>query len=258
MRKNKLLPMQFSRKLRIIAGFLLPSLLAACAGPQRTQEPLSYPTKRGQRPYVVNGVRYEPLVTHVGFEQEGIASSYGSDFHGRTTSSGETFDMNTMTAAHKTLPLGVYVRVRDKRTGKEVIVRINDRGPFVRDRIIDLSEAAAGKLGILQAGLAPVKVTALGYLKNDQDGTPVYRSPKSYDNGSFALQVGAFSQKANAVRFANELKRSYGSADIQDPKSGAKYYRVRLGRYTSLKAAQTKQAQYQSGRFPACFVVAVD
>jgi len=259
MRKNKLLPMQFSSPLGVVVCFILLSLLAACAGPQRTQETLSYPTKRGQKPYTVNGVRYEPLASHVGFEQEGIASSYGSDFHGRTTSSGELFDMNTMTAAHKTLPLGVYVRVRDKRTGKEITVRINDRGPFVRDRIIDLSEAAADKLGILQQGLAPVKITALGYLKNDQNGTPIYRSPKSYDSGSFALQVGAFSQKANAVRFANELKQSYGAADIQEaPKSGGKYYRVRLGRYTSLKEAQTKQAQYQSSRFRGCFVVALD
>jgi rare lipoprotein A len=259
MHTNKRLPMQISRFSGATVCLLVPLLLTACVGPQRAKEPSGYPTKRGQQPYTVNGTRYEPLASHIGFEQEGIASSYGSDFHGRTTSSGETFDMNTMTAAHKTLPLGVFVRVRDKRTGREVVVRINDRGPFVRDRIIDLSEAAADKLGILREGLAPVKITALGYLRNDPSGKPAYRSPKSYDSGSFALQVGAFSRKANAVRFVEELRRNHGTADIQEALvSGTKYYRVRLGKYTSLKAAQTNQDRYQAGHFPGCFVVALD
>jgi rare lipoprotein A len=259
MHTNMRFSVQFSRFPGAAACLLVPLLLTACVGPQPAKEPTGYPTKRGQQPYTVNGIRYEPLASHIGFEQEGIASSYGSDFHGRTTSSGEIFDMNTMTAAHKTLPLGVYVRVRDKRTGREVVVRINDRGPFVRDRIIDLSEAAADKLGILREGLAPVKITALGYLGKDQSGKPAYRSPKSYDSGSFALQVGAFSRKANAVRFVEELRRNYGTADIQEALvSGTKYYRVRLGKYTSLKTAQTNQDRYQAGRFPKCFVVAVD
>ncbi|NVN93492.1 MAG: septal ring lytic transglycosylase RlpA family protein [Desulfuromonadales bacterium] len=238
---------------------LVALLLTACVGRQRVKEPAGYPTKRGQQPYTVNGTRYEPLASHIGFEQEGIASSYGSDFHGRTTSSGELFDMTAMTAAHKTLPLGVFVRVRDKRTGRDVVVRINDRGPFVQERIIDLSAAAAARLGILRDGLAPVKITALGYRSEDFRGSPTYRSPESYDRGSFALQVGAFVQKANAERFAVELRRNYGTADVQEALvSGAKYYRVRLGKYSSLKAAQTSQDRYQRGRFPGCFVVALD
>lgn len=102
---------------------------------------------RSSKPYTVNGKRYEPMASSIGFAQEGIASSYGRDFHGRKTSNGELFDMYAMTAAHKTLPLGVYVRVEHKKSGKEVVVRINDRGPFVGDRIIDLSEGAASRQG---------------------------------------------------------------------------------------------------------------
>jgi rare lipoprotein A len=90
--------------------------------------------------------------------ERGMASWYGERFHGRRTASGEPFDMNAMTAAHKTLPFGTQVRVRHARTGKEVLVRINDRGPHVRGRIIDLSRAAAASIGLVQTGVAPVVV----------------------------------------------------------------------------------------------------
>lgn len=258
MRTSRLSPEQYS-PLPVTLACLAALLTSACVSHQRTQEPARYPTKRGQQPYTVNGTRYEPLSSHIGFEQEGVASSYGSDFHGRATSSGEIFDMHAMTAAHKTLPLGVFVRVRDKRSGREIVVRINDRGPFVQDRIIDLSEAAAEKLGILRVGLAPVKITALGYRSEDSSGKTFYHSPESYDRGTFALQVGAFAQKPNATRLADELRRKYGTADVREALiSGVKYYRVRLGRYTSLKAAQDGQDRFQHGLFPGCFVVAVD
>jgi rare lipoprotein A len=112
--------------------------------------------QKPSKPYVVQGKRYEPLTTAEGFVQEGLASSYGRDFHGKKTSNGELFNMQAMTAAHKTLPFGVYVKVEHKKTGKEVTVRINDRGPFVGNRIIDLSEGAAVRLGLLQEGVAPV------------------------------------------------------------------------------------------------------
>jgi len=212
-----------------------------------------------QKPYVVEGKRYEPLSSHEGFEQEGIASSYGHEFHGRKTSNGETFDMNAMTAAHKTLPMGVYVRVRHKRSGNEVVVRINDRGPFVKDRIIDLSDAAASRLGIIREGLAPVKVSALGYKTEGVGGLSSYRPPASYDSGSFALQVGAFTIKANASRYAEELRRKFGAADIQEAiVGGNKYYRVRLGRFSSLRTAQSAQEQYEQKGFNNNFVVSLD
>ena len=100
------------------------------------------------RSYVVNGKQYFTLSSARGFIQRGIASWYGQAFHGRRTSSGETYDMHKMTAAHKTLPLPTYVSVRDLGTGRTIVVRVNDRGPFHGDRIIDLSFAAASKLGI--------------------------------------------------------------------------------------------------------------
>ena len=239
------------------------ALVSSCTSYQRAYPP-SEPQqttrqKPTQKPYTVNGTRYEPLSSHEGFEQEGIASSYGQEFHGRATSSGEPFDMNAMTAAHKTLPLGVYVRVQHKRTNGEVVVRINDRGPFVKDRIIDLSDAAAARLGILREGLAPVKITALGYKADGIGGSATYRPAPSYDLGTFALQVGAFTVKANAYRYSDELKRKFGTADVQEAVvGGTKYYRVRVGRYASLRVAQATQGQYERKGFNGCFVVAVD
>ncbi len=248
---------------RLLLTALFTLLLAACATRQRAYSPQEQgqPSRQkpGQKPYVVDGKRYEPLSSHEGFVQEGIASSYGLDFHGRTTSSGEPFDMHAMTAAHKTLPLGVYVKVHHKRTGREIIVRINDRGPFVRERIIDLSEEAAHRLDMLQEGVAEVKVTALGYKTDNTGGVTTYRTPVSYDNGNFALQVAALKNRANAYRYADELKRKYGSADVQEAiVAGNMFYRVRVGHYASLLAAQSAQLSFERIGFPGTFVVAVD
>ncbi len=244
---------------RFLFIVLLATQFSACATHQRAYTPRDQNISSRQKPYTVAGKRYEPLSSHEGFIQEGLASSYGLDFHGRKTSSGETFDMNAMTAAHKTLPLGVYVNVRHKRTGREIIVRINDRGPFVNERIIDLSEGAARKLEMTQEGLAAVRITALGY-KIDQPGEQTtYRAPLSYDTGSFALQIGAFKNRENAYRYADELKGKYGSTDVQEAMvKGSMFYRVRLGRYSSLRAAQSAQESFERKGFPGNFVVAVD
>jgi rare lipoprotein A len=168
--------------------------------------------------------------------------------------------MNAMTAAHKTLPLGVYVKVQLKKSGKEVIVRINDRGPFVRDRIIDLSEGAALQLGMLQEGVAPVKVVALGwYQGGNQTGQGVYSALPSYDNGSFALQVAALKSRDNAYRYASELKNRFGAADVKEVViGGGTFYRVRMGRFSSLQAAQKAQELQERNGFAGNFVVAVD
>jgi rare lipoprotein A len=237
--------------------------VSSCATRQRAYSPhdQSQNTKQrvGQKPYFVDGKRYEPLSSHEGFVQEGLASSYGKDFHGRKTSSGEVFDMNAMTAAHKTLPLGVYVKVRHTRTGREVIVRINDRGPFVGERIIDLSEGAASKLNMIQEGVAVVKVTALGYMVDKKGEKAEYRAPVSYDSGSFALQVAAFKNRSNAYRYAEELKIKYGSAAVQEALvEGSIFYRVRFGHYSSLRSAQAAQESFTRKGFPGNFVIAVD
>jgi rare lipoprotein A len=244
---------------KIFSATLIALQISACATQRRTYSQTTPKQKGGQKPYTVAGKRYEPLSSHAGFVEDGIASSYGSDFHGRKTSSGEIFDMNAMTAAHKTLPLGVYVKVRHKRSGREIIVRINDRGPFVRDRIIDLSEGAARKLDMIQEGLAMVNVTALGYKVELKTKEVEYRPPISYDNGHFALQVASLKSRPNAYRFADELRKKYGNADVQEATvNGNTFYRVRFGQYSSLRSAQSAQKSFEHNGFPGNFVVAVD
>ena len=249
--------------IQLCCTIIIAVITSSCTTYQRAYPPSeqqqSTRKQPTQKPYVVNGKMYEPLSSHQGFEQEGIASSYGRDFHGRTTSNGELFDMYAMTAAHKTLPLGVYVRVQHKRNGKEVVVRINDRGPFVGDRIIDLSESAAERLGMLQEGLAPVKVTALGYKADGQASSSGYRQPANYDAGTFSLQVAAFAIRDNAYRYAEELRKRFGTADVREARMhGKTFYRVRMGRYDSLRSAQANQEQYERNGFAGCFVVAAD
>lgn len=239
------------------------TIISGCAGQQRSVAPADQSLSRqqsGQKPYTVDGTRYVPLADSEGFAQEGMASSYGREYHGRTTSSGEPFDMNAMTAAHKTLPLGVYVKVQHKRSGNEVVVRINDRGPFVRDRIIDLSEGAARRLGILQEGVAPVRVVALGwYQGTNPAGQGQYSALSNYDRGTFVLQVASLKNRENAYRYAGELKSRYGAADVQETVVGGNtFYRVRMGRFSSLKDAQKAQERYESSGFAGNFIVAVD
>jgi rare lipoprotein A len=119
--------------------------------------------------YVIEGTTYRVLRTSDGYREEGIASWYGGYFHGRRTSSGDTYDMYQMTAAHKSLPLPTYVRVTHLENGRSVVVRVNDRGPFVQDRIIDLSFAAASKLGMAAIGTARVEVVALDPPARDRE-----------------------------------------------------------------------------------------
>lgn len=161
-----------ARRFLPITVLVVSSLLSACAsdGPPSSNRGLSTAdavpkdenlSPYGNRPYQVNGVWYSPLRTAKGYRQRGVASWYGSKFHGRLTSSREPYDMYAMTAAHKTLPLPSYVRVTNLKTGESAVVRVNDRGPFHDDRIIDLSYAAAHKLGIDRAGTGLVEVEGI-------------------------------------------------------------------------------------------------
>jgi rare lipoprotein A len=149
------------------------------------------------RPYSVFGRDYQPLAQLQPFRQRGLASWYGKRFHGRKTASGETYDMYAMTAAHPTLPIPSYVRVTHVASGRSVVVRVNDRGPFHPGRIIDLSYAAALRLGYIQAGHAEVELESI------LPGEPQPRA------GSLYLQLGAFSSRENAeslrARVAQEL-----------------------------------------------------
>jgi peptidoglycan lytic transglycosylase len=244
-----------------LGALLLASLLSSCAG-YRTRV-LDTPESRGlkgwQKPYLVNGRRYDPLLSHEGFVQEGTASWYGDDFHGRETSNGELYDMYALTAAHKTLPLGVYVRVRNLANGRETVVRINDRGPFVKERIIDLSYAAAKLLGITDTGTAPVRIEALGYKVGSAGAVESYRPPASYDEGRYAVQIAAFTNLGNAERLASRMRTAGGTSTIQKALvKGRIFFRVRVGSYGSLARAEDERKKFEAEGYPGSFVVALD
>jgi rare lipoprotein A len=138
-------------------SIVLGLLIALAAMPV---EP-SAPARRGAASYEVFGQRYDVLPSAEGYRERGVASWYGGRLHGNPTASGEIYDMHALTAAHKTLPIPTDVRVTCLRTGKSIVVRVNDRGPFFDDRIIDLSYAAAQALGMVDQGIVPVEVRAL-------------------------------------------------------------------------------------------------
>ncbi|MEE9492576.1 MAG: septal ring lytic transglycosylase RlpA family protein [Gammaproteobacteria bacterium] len=192
--------------------------------------------------YEVLGQRYYTLKSGKGYQQQGIASWYGSKFHGHRTSSGEAYDMYAMTAAHKTLPLPTFARVTNLSNGRSIIVKINDRGPFHDDRLIDLSYAAATKLDIARHGTGHVKVVALepeSIANKAIQRPPIQQTTQQsaqatasgYRATGIYLQLGAFSERQNAEKLRNKLSSanfegiSISPLSIQDKK----IYRVRIG-----------------------------
>lgn len=200
------------------------------------QEPLS---KTGNAPYTVFGKRYVPLKSANGYQAKGVASWYGKKFHGRRTSSGEPYDMYAMTAAHTVLPLPSYVRVTNLRNRRQVIVKVNDRGPFLHNRLIDLSYAAAVKLDMLGTGTADVLVESVGPSATvNRYPTPIERPVTNVDipanAGSFVLQVGAFSNEQNAISIKLRLQdRGFTNVFIKRVVTNIQkvIYRVQVGPY---------------------------
>jgi len=188
--------------------------------------------------YEVMGHRYYTLKSRNGYIERGIASWYGTKFHGRRTSSGEPYDLYKMTAAHKTLPLPTYARVTNLKNGRSVIVKINDRGPFHSNRIIDLSYAAAAKLGILEYGTGLVKVEAIN---PSAPKKPVLaaRESAAQQESSLFLQVGAFRNKDNAQRLSSKLQNAnIGDIHIMEASNASgPIYRVRIGPLDSVDEA---------------------
>ncbi len=193
--------------------------------------------------YEVYGVRYQVLPSSYGYQERGVASWYGEKFHGRATSSQEPYDMHAMTAAHKTLPLPTYVEVRNLRNNKSVIVRVNDRGPFVDNRIIDLSYSAAKKLDLIQDGTGLVEVTAISFdpqpavnqtlrvESSPSSATAAGESVGESGESTVFVQVGAFGDRENARRRFSELRDS-GIAKafvVEDTSRSPALYRVRIG-----------------------------
>jgi rare lipoprotein A len=188
--------------------------------------------------YVVYGKRYHTLSSSKGYRERGLASWYGTKFHGKRTSSGEPYDLYGMTAAHKTLPLPTYVEVTNLGNGRSVIVKVNDRGPFHDDRLIDLSYTAAVKLNIVGNGTEPVEVRAI------DSGTPamttataplaapVAPAPPGHpgDSGLY-LQAGAFSNRENAERLQRKIQTEDVGAVriIESPGENGTFYKVQVG-----------------------------
>lgn len=209
------------------------------------------PSAKGNEPYTVFGVRYIPLTDARGYRERGVASWYGRKFHAKRTSSGEPYDMYAMTAAHRTLPLPTYVRVRNLQNGRSVVVRVNDRGPFLQNRLIDLSYSAAARLGMLGTGTAPVEIESIApdvptpvpvtVAANTTPPPISVAAPTAAADAPEApisrltVQVGAFQRYENAVLLRDRLERAgFASVSIQstpaDPARGATpLYRVRIG-----------------------------
>ena len=236
---------------------LFAFFICACASRTSTYSPPP-PSKPGHpKPYKVLGKWYQPLPHSEGFRQRGLASWYGRYFHGKKTSNGEIYNMYAMTAAHKTLPLGTYVKVHNLENNRSIVVRINDRGPFVRGRVIDLSYTAAKDIGIVGPGTARVEVVALGRRTSTSGGTAPTYTAEDYSHGKFTFQVGAFLDRENAERQKRELAQRYKNAHITVYDRGDKiFYRVRVGRFTTLQEAiQQEEILIQDG-FPDAILVA--
>ncbi len=256
-------PVMPSSAVRAAAALLGVLLLAGCSSPPRVggerdgaparrldpdriadAVPRVEPHSRYGNPasYRVLGRRYHVMKSSNGYVERGIASWYGTKFHGRRTSSGEPYDMYAMTAAHKTLPLPTYVEVRNLDNGRTAIVKVNDRGPFHANRIIDLSYAAATKLGILGRGTGLVEIRAIDPRRHDESRTaqqPTAPKPAEGQPPRMYIQAGAFSVEDNARRRMRHLLES-----LQTPvrlqmveRGGRSLYRVRIGPLASVEQA---------------------
>ena len=189
-------------------------------------------SKYGNRDYYVHGRWYHVLKTARGYDKRGIASWYGTKFQGRLTSTRERYNLLDMTAASPELPIPCFVRVTNLRNDKQVIVKVNDRGPFASNRIIDLSYVAARKLGYEGRGTALVEVTSVD-APSRIEKTPHYYA---HHNPTMYLQVGAFSTKQNAQRLRNELKHvTFRPVRIAHNAHESRLYRVQIGPLTSVE-----------------------
>lgn len=241
--------MWIRRFLLILFGLLL----AACGttGHRVTVEKGLPGQRPWQRPYSVDGIRYVPLARAEGYREEGLASWYGAEEHGGPTSNGETFDMYLSTAAHKTLPLGCYLRVTNKINGKETIVRVNDRGPFVAGRIVDLSFRSARELDIVDSGVAPVLIEVVS-----PGSAPPRTEKTAAANGAFTLQVASFADPQTARQLSERLRKELSFSIVREVVTGkGRFYRVQAGQFRSRTAAEEARLSLAANGYPDAFIV---
>lgn len=236
------------------------------------------------RPYTINGKTYYPTIVSIGDKASGTASWYGPNFHGKKTSNGEIYNMHALTAAHKTLPMNTMLRVTNLKNNRQVIVRVNDRGPFVSDRIIDLSKSAAAKIDMINSGTAPVLLEVIGFnakingasrFKNTNvakeqtkkpeakviGGTSVVvissktqAEPSEVVGGNFMVQIGSFSSidGAKSYQKTHENIDGYKSVIRQFYVGDRPVYKVFLTGFASEDEARDFA---RNGRFAGAFIV---
>ncbi len=257
---------------RLLLLFLMLFFIPACSrqvyhikGPSKsTKVAVLHEGEKGKMPafYEVNGKRYYPLPSAYGFTQTGKASWYGKKFHGRTTANGEIYNMYGKSAAHKTLPLGTYVKVINLSNQKMIIVRINDRGPFIKGRVIDLSYTAAREIDLIGAGVSDVKVIALarevGKTTQGKGSKPLIEIT-DFESGEFTIQVGAFQDKINAEKIADRLRVifKYVRVTIHIDDNSRPLHRVHASKSKTLTQAKKIEKKLEEMGFKAAFIVRI-
>lgn len=207
---------------RLLPLAVAAGLVVACAGPRAAMRPT-------------------PAV--IGAEERGLASWYGHPYHGRRTSSGEVYDMHAMTAAHRTLPFSTWLQVENLTTGQTVRVRVNDRGPFVDGRVLDVSHAAALALGVIGRGVVPVRLRVIA------------PPPGAPPTAAFVIQVGAFAEEAGAVALQRTLSEAgFESRVVRAEDGGRELYRVRAGAFPTRSEADAHAARLAGRGYRAVVV----
>ena len=200
-----------------------------------------------------------PAAARLGSSETGVASWYGQPYHGRRAANGEVYDMERMTAAHRTLPFGTWIQVKNLSNGKTVDVRVIDRGPFARGRVVDLSHAAAVSIAMIGPGTATVKLTVIAPPgRAAADPSP---PPPPAASGQFAVQVGSFTDRRNAERVHLSMERRYRSATIVMRDGQPPQWRVLVGREATEEGAEALAGRIRSdpdAEAPGAFVVRLD
>jgi rare lipoprotein A len=251
------------KELKPYLSIIILLLICTGCGASRGPDPrLSSKLPATQRPYNLNGIWYSPIPSAEGYIEEGIASWYGKKFHGRLTSNGEIYDMYKISAAHKTLPINTSLKVTNLLNNKTIVVRVNDRGPFVAGRIIDLSFKAAEMLDIIDAGTAKVKIEAVRVVTVNKKTGQDFISPvplPDFRFGKFVIQVGSFRTLLNALQLKAGLMGRYDQINIIpfDIEQN-KFYRVQVGIFNDLYKAQEEITRLSKTGHKGTFIVAVE